>query len=111
MACIIWKLFNGTEYLVTENTAHTPPPGAENTGKIDWNCAPTPMPAPGDPFEVDEHLNRGGVKWGSVIAWATSKAGIKKCTACAARELILNNVKEVGWTETLKAITATFKDT
>ena len=104
MACIIWQMPNGKEFKVPENEAHTPPMGAVNTGRIDWECAK------GD---VDSDMYRGmmaqhGVQWGSAVKWVASRIGIKQCSACKAREEILNHVKEHGWAETIRQLKETY---
>ena len=38
MACIIWQMPDGTEFLIEEGVSHFPPPGSWNTGRVDWNC-------------------------------------------------------------------------
>jgi hypothetical protein len=62
----------------------------------------------GVPDNVELELERGGLKLGDSIAWATKKLGIKQCVPCKARQEILNNVSEVGWAETIKQIKETF---
>ena len=86
-----------------ENEAHRPPIGAFNTGIVDWNCAG----ATGN-HEVDAMLEKEGVKWGSAIKWVTGKIGLKQCSSCKAREVILDHAKELGWAETLRQLKETF---
>lgn len=102
MACIIWELPNGDRYLVGENVAHTPSLGAFNTGLVDWTCEGGTQQS-----EVDAMIEKAGIPWGSAIKWVTSKIGLNQCSACKAREVILNHVKENGWTETFKQIKET----
>ena len=102
MACITWELPNGDRYLVGEGVAHKPPLGAVNTGTVDWTCE-----GGTGKDEVDIMLEKQGLQIGSAIAWVTKQIGLKQCTACKARETILNNVAKVGWIETLKAIKET----
>lgn len=102
MACIIWQLPNGKEYLVGENVAHMPPLGAFNTGKIDWTCEGSTSQ-----HEVDAMLQTQGLKLGDAIAWVTKKIGIKQCAPCKARQEILNNAQKLGWSETIKQIKET----
>lgn len=108
MACIVWQLPDGTEYRVAENQAHRPPLGAFNTGKIDWTCKNLMASTQ---HEVDAMMEQAGVQWGSAIKWVTQKIGVKQCSACKAREVILNNAKKLGWTETMRQIAATYKET
>lgn len=102
MACIVWKL-GETEFLVAEGVAHHPPAGAVNTGKVRWDCGES---TPQD--EVNEMLEKHGLKIGDTIAWVTKKLGIKQCAPCKARQEILNNARELGWGETLRQIKETF---
>lgn len=102
MACITWQLPNGDKYLVAENEAHNPPIGAFNTGIVDWTCNGGTQK-----HEVDAMLEEEGLKIGSAIAWVTKKIGIKQCSACKARETILNSATKLGWAETLKQIKET----
>lgn len=102
MACIIWKLQSGKEYLVPEETAHTPPLGAANTGKIDFSCK-----GGTEQHEVDAMLEKSGIQWGTAIKWVTTHIGLKQCSSCKAREAILNQVKELGWAKTLRQISET----
>lgn len=103
MACIIWQLPNGDTYLVGEGEAHRPAPGAKNTGRVDWTCK-----GGTEQNEVDAKIAEAGIQWGSAIKWVTSKVGVKQCSACKAREVILNHAKELGWAETLKQLKETF---
>jgi len=103
MACIVWALTSGEEFLVAEGQAHRPPLGAVNTGRIDWSCKGNVAA-----HEVDAKLEEQGIKWGTAIKWVTSRAGIKQCSSCVAREKILNSAKELGWAETLRQIKDTF---
>lgn len=102
MACIIWELPNGETYLVGENESHKPVPGAKNTGKVDWTCK-----GGTEQHEVEAKITEAGIQWGSAIKWVTSKVGIKQCSACKAREVILNHAKELGWAETLRQLKET----
>lgn len=99
MACITWQLANGQTYLVGEGVAHTPPSGAFNTGIIDWTCNGGTTK-----HEVDAMLEEAGVQWGSAIKRVTSWIGLKQCSGCKAREVILNKAKELGWAETIKQL-------
>jgi len=103
MACIIWKLPSGDEYKVPEGQAHRPSPGALNTGKIDWTCDGAVAR-----HEVDAMIERNGIMWGSAVKWVTNKIGVKQCSACKARETILNSVKELGWPEVVRQLKETF---
>lgn len=103
MACIIWQLPNGERYLVAENKAHHPSPGAFNTGVIDWTCDGNT-----ERDEIDAMIEHNGIQWGSAIKWVTQRIGIKQCSACKAREAILNHVKEHGWAETIRQLKDTF---
>lgn len=103
MACVVWQLPTGEEYLVAEGEAHRPAPGAKNTGRIDWTCNGST-----DSSEVDAKLKEAGIQWGSAIKWVTSKLGIHQCSSCKARETILNHANELGWAETLKQLKETF---
>ena len=99
MACITWQLPNGETYLVAENTPHTPPIGAFNTGVIDWTCIGGTQQN-----EVDAMLEQAGIKWGSAIKRVTQWIGLKQCSGCKAREVILDKAKELGWAETLRQL-------
>ena len=102
MACITWELPNGERYLIAENENHIPPPGAFNTGIVDWTCDGNT-----ERHEVNAMLERSGVQWGSVIKFVTQRIGIKQCSACKAREIILNSAKENGWAETIRQLKET----
>lgn len=74
--------------------------------RVKWDCGEC---AQGDQgATIKEQLEHEGIKWGSAVAWAAGKMGFKKCTACAAREYMLNHVRENGWAETLRLIKTTF---
>jgi hypothetical protein len=103
MACITWQLPDGQTYLVAEGEAHRPPPGAINTGLVDWTCAGGTQR-----HEVDAMLEREGIQWGSAIKWVTQRMGIQQCSSCKAREEILNRAKAKGWAATLKELKDTF---
>jgi hypothetical protein len=102
MACVVWELPDGQRYLVAEGLAHTPPAGAKLTGDIDWTCQGSTQQ-----HEVDAMMDKAGVQWGSAIKWVTSRLGIRQCSSCKARELILNHAHENGWAETLKQLKET----
>jgi len=101
MACIVWQFADGKEFLVEQGVAHRPPPGAVNTGRVDWSCGGK---GGTQRHEVDAKLDEAGIQWGSAIKWVTQQIGLQQCTSCKARETILNNVKKVGWTETLRQL-------
>lgn len=102
MACIVFKSSLG-ERRIPEGVAYNAIPGEVQVG-IDWDCG-------GDlvshPSEVDKKLESEGLKLGDAIAWMTKKLGIPQCTACAARQEILNSVEKLGWKETFKQIRET----
>lgn len=102
MACIVWELPNGEQYLVPEGKAHNPSAGAFNTGVVDWDCA-----GGTGQHEVDAMLAKAGVPWGSAIKKVTGWIGMKQCTSCKAREIILNHAKEHGWAKTLQLLKET----
>ena len=104
MACIVWKMPNGEEYNVPENKAHTPLMGAFNTGRVDWKCAGNEP----DPALVADMMARNGIQWGSAVKWVTKRLGIKQCSGCKAREMILNHAAEKGWAATIKELKETF---
>lgn len=95
---------SGEEFKVPAEVAHTPPPGAFNTGRIDWECAGGATARD----EVDAMMERNGILWGSAVKWVTQRIGIKQCSACKAREEILNHAKKYGWVETMKQLRETF---
>lgn len=104
MACIIWQMPNGDEFKVPAEKAHRPPAGAFNTGRIDWNCEGGAT----QQNEVDAMMERNGIMWGSAIKWVTQRIGVKQCSSCKAREMILNSAKELGWAETMRQLKETF---
>lgn len=57
--------------------------------------------------EVDATLEDAGLKLGDAVAWVTKKIGIKQCAPCKARQEILNNAKQLGWSETIRQIKET----
>lgn len=103
MACIEIKNLNDETQMIPENTSY--PSSWTFTGRIDMNCGNAPeFTGP----SVEEKLSGEGIQWGSAIAWVTGKVGLKKCSACSAREYILNHARENGWAETFKQIKETF---
>lgn len=96
---------NGEEFKVPENKAHTPPVGAFNTGRVDWECEGGATTRD----ELNAQMERNGVQWGSAIKWVTKRLGIKQCSACKARETILNHAAEKGWAATIKELKETFE--
>lgn len=103
MACLTWELPNGERYTVAEGVAHSPKMGAKMIG-VQWNCGPSTAT---DAEELERKLEGSGVQWGSAIKWVTSKIGIKQCSKCKAREVILNHAKELGWGETIRQLKET----
>ena len=99
MACVTWQLADGQRYLVAEHTTHTPPPGAINTGVVDWSCAGSTAQN-----EVDAMLEKAGIQWGTAVKKVTSWIGLRQCSSCKAREVILNKAAELGWAETLRQL-------
>jgi hypothetical protein len=99
MACITWELPSGERYLVAEHANHIPPAGAFNTGVVDWTCTGGTQQN-----EVDAMLEKAGIKWGTAIKRVTSWIGLKQCSGCKAREVILNKSRELGWAETLRQL-------
>ena len=55
---------------------------------------------------ADEFV-RAGIKWGDVVAWAATKAGVKQCGACRARQASLNKIRELGVAEAIRQIKET----
>lgn len=47
---------------------------------------------------------KAGIQWGDVVAWAATKAGVKQCGACRARQAILNKIAELGVVEAIRQI-------
>ena len=105
MACIVWQMPNGDEFKVPAETAHTPPPGAFNTGRVDWECEGGAT----ERDKLNDMMERNGVQWGSAVKWVASRMGIKQCSACKAREEILNHVKKHGWVETIRQLKETYQ--
>lgn len=102
MACITIKAATGETRTIPENTPY--PPGWTFTGEIEWKCGDTAvMGAP----NVDAELAKAGLGLGDAIAWVTKKIGLKQCAPCKARQEILNNAAELGWSETLRQIKET----
>lgn len=87
--------------LIPEGQAYAA--GWKFTGKIDMACSGHTV----DPDEIQKRLNEAGVQWGSAIAWVTKKIGLKQCSGCKAREVILNHANELGWTETIRQLKET----
>ena len=56
---------------------------------------------------VASKLASEGVKWGDAVAWATKKLGLTQCPPCKTRQAILNEVRLVGWAETIKRLKET----
>lgn len=74
-------------------------------GAVRWECGPQDQA----PDEVLSNMEKEGIKFGDAIAWVTKKFGLQQCSACKARQEILNRVSEVGWSQTAKDILDTFK--
>ena len=103
MACITLKGPNG-ERTIPEGEPYKLLIGEAISGIV-WDCG-YELSSGGSlqSEELSDKLHGDGVQWGSAIKWVTSQLGIKQCSACHAREVILNHVKENGWIATLKAI-------
>lgn len=101
MACIRIKSAAGDVLTIPEGKSY--PQGWTFTGEVVWDCAGKVQSD-----EVDVQLERAGIGLGDAIAWVTHKFGIQQCAPCKARQEILNNVKKVGWVETLRQIKDTF---
>ena len=104
MACITWELPNGDRYLVAESESHRPPAGAFNTGIVDWTCKGGTQRS-----EVDAKLEAAGIPWGTAIKRVTGWIGLRQCSGCKAREVILNKAAELGWSETLRQLKDTLE--
>ena len=101
MACIVLKSPLG-ERKIPENTPYQLLKEEAIIG-VAWDCGESIQSD-----EVDQNLERAGLKIGDAIAWTTKKLGIKQCAPCKARQAILNHAKENGWAETLKQLKETF---
>jgi hypothetical protein len=99
MACVTWELPDGQRYLVKEGVAHQPVAGAFNTGIVDWTCEGGTQRN-----EVDAMLAKAGIQWGTAIKRVTQWVGLRQCSGCKAREVILNKAQELGWSETLRQL-------
>lgn len=102
MACITLEGPEGKR-TVPENHPYRKMPGEKITGVV-WDCGYS-----ADQDQVNQELERHGLKLGDAISWATTRLGIKKCASCAARQEILNAARDLGWAETIKQIRETFK--
>ena len=103
MACIRYQTPAGTVYSWPEGKARTPIKGEIQLPDIDWNC--------GDVQEADELsaiFQKEGIKWGTAIKYVAKKLGATHCSRCSARDVILNDAGELGWTETIKRLKETF---
>lgn len=101
MSCIILKSPLG-ERRIPENVSYQLLKGEKIIG-VDWACDGS------DQTSVDAELAKSGLKLGDAIAWVTKKFGIQQCSACAARQQILNHARELGFAETLKQIKETMR--
>ena len=61
------------------------------------------------PESLNDHLEKEGIQWGDAVKWVASRLGVKQCAPCRARQEILNNASNLGWTETIRQIKSTFK--
>lgn len=104
MACLEIKNREGNTELIPENTPYSS--DWKFTGRIDVSCKGVNFQTSGE--TIEEKLAKEGIQWGDAIAWATKKAGFEQCSACKARQEILNHVKENGWLNTIKALKGTF---
>jgi len=81
-------------------------------GEIVVRASPLCVDAPITPHtstsQLTNELKDKGIQWGDAIAWATTKVGLTKCSACRARQELLNQIKQNGLAYTLSAIKDTF---
>jgi len=59
--------------------------------------------------DIYKQLAREGIKVGDAIAWASKQLHIRQCAPCKARQVILNNITKLGFSETLRQIKETFR--
>jgi hypothetical protein len=52
-------------------------------------------------------LEQAGIQWGTAIKKVTGWIGMRQCSSCKAREVILNKANELGWAETIRQIKET----
>lgn len=48
------------------------------------------------------------IRWGDVVAWTTKRFGIEPCGQCRTRQLLLNQIKNIGFVNTWRVIAKTF---
>jgi hypothetical protein len=101
MACVILTSEAG-DRRVPENTPYVLLPGEQITG-VDWLCDPT-----AEKDELERKLQEEGIPWGKVVKAMAGRLGVKQCSACKAREAILDQAKKNGWAETFRQLKETF---
>jgi len=102
MACIVIETPAGTKYEWPDNTPRKPIPGEKIIG-INWNCSPEA----GDSDNLAAIFQKEGIAWGKAIKYVAGKIGLKQCSSCKAREVILDEAQKLGWGETLKRLRET----
>ena|SRR3990167_4433855 len=104
MACFLLKGPLGERWM-SEGTPYQRLTGeAIVEGQIKWDCGGTLSSSD----ELMDKLESQGILWGDVIASVTHRLGIKQCAPCKARQVILNDIKELGFLETIKRLKGTF---
>ena len=88
MGCIILSSEFG-ERKIPENEPYNLLKGETIVG-VDWTCNGM------EQRDVQAELERQGIPWGKAVAYATKMVGMKQCSACKAREYLLDHVKENG---------------
>jgi hypothetical protein len=102
MRCIILQSEFG-ERKIPEGEAYTLLKNERIVG-VDWTCGGI------EQHDVEQELAAQDVPWGTAIAWVAKHAlGLQQCSACKAREYLLNHTKENGLLNTAKEILKTFK--
>jgi hypothetical protein len=102
MGCIILKSEFG-ERKIPEYEPYTLLKGETVVG-VDWNCNGM------EQRDVEAELAKAGVPWGKAVAYVAQNVfGIKSCSACKAREYLLDHINEKGLARTAVEILKTFK--
>ena len=51
-----------------------------------------------------KELEASGLQWGDAVKWMADKLGIEQCPSCRETQIVLNNVRQLGWAEAIRQI-------
>lgn len=109
MACLHIRKLDGTiRTYECELGVSVPLELGETVVRASALCTDAPRTINAPTVQLKSELKDNGIQWGDAIAWATGKVGLTKCSACRARQELLNQIKKNGLAYTLSAIKDTF---